>query len=142
MAGKHDATFEEIKTFVQRRCQYAQLIPGLSGMQTLNQVYNCPERQQGSQQTQTNNSTGKATVNREVKRKLEGNCQNCNIVGHKRIECRKRLRDKTNGINTRTQQRPQQEDANDQHQQTDKPRYNSKLVCQEGGKVGHSVRDC
>ena len=35
MAGKHDATVEEIKTFVQRRCQYAQLIPSTPGMQPL-----------------------------------------------------------------------------------------------------------
>ena len=40
MAAKHDATVEEIKTFVQRRCQNAKLIPGTSGMQPLNHVYN------------------------------------------------------------------------------------------------------
>ena len=40
MAGKHDAIVEEIKTFVQRRCRYAQLLPGTSGMQPLNQVFN------------------------------------------------------------------------------------------------------
>ena len=27
IAGKHDASIDEIKTFVQRRCQYAQLLP-------------------------------------------------------------------------------------------------------------------
>ena len=27
LAGKHDATVDEIKTFVQRRCQHAQLLP-------------------------------------------------------------------------------------------------------------------
>ena len=45
MAGKHDATSEEIKTFVQRRCQYAQLIPNNAGMQPLNNIQNYPAKQ-------------------------------------------------------------------------------------------------
>ena len=35
VARKHDATTEEIKTIVQRRCQYAQSMQSLSSSQTL-----------------------------------------------------------------------------------------------------------
>ena len=38
MAGKHDATMEEIRTFVQRRCQYAQLLPNTTSAQPFNQM--------------------------------------------------------------------------------------------------------
>ena len=142
MAGKHDATSEEIKTFVQRRCQYAQLLPNNAGMQPLNNIQNYPAKQQTNQQTtSTSNNTAKPNANKEVKRKFEGNCRYCNIVGHKWIDCRKRLRDESNGIHTKTYQRPQQ-DSNNQQPQIDKTRYNPKLVCQISGKVGHSARDC
>ena len=60
MAGKHDATIDEIKTFVQRRCQYAQLIPGTSCLQHLNQMYNYKERQQGNQRAPTNNRSSES----------------------------------------------------------------------------------
>ena len=42
MAGKHDASMEEIRTFVQRRCQYAQLLPTNSSAQPFNQK-NAPQ---------------------------------------------------------------------------------------------------
>ena len=121
-----NATIEETKTFVQRRCQNAQLIPGTSGMQSLNQVYNYPERQQGKEPTQTNNSTRKATVTKEVKRKFGGNCRYCYFIGHRWIKCCKRLKDEANGINTKTQLPQQPEINNAQQQQTEKPRYNTK----------------
>ena len=38
MAGNHDASMEEIRTFVQRRCQYAQLIPNTTSAQPFNQI--------------------------------------------------------------------------------------------------------
>ena len=38
MAGKHDATMEEIRKFVQRRCQYAQLLPNTTNAQPFNQM--------------------------------------------------------------------------------------------------------
>ena len=37
MAGKHDAAMDEIRTFVQRRCQYAQLLPSTLNVQPFNQ---------------------------------------------------------------------------------------------------------
>ena len=141
MASKHDAKVEEIKTFVQRRCQYAQLLPGTSDMQPLNQVYNYQPIQQNAQPAPNHNNTEK-NATREVKRRFEGNYRYCNILGHKWIECCKRLRDEANGITKKTQQRPQTENTNAQQQQAEKPRYNSKLVCQVCGKVGHSARDC
>ena len=63
MAGKHDATSEEIKTFVQRRCQYAQLLPTPAGMQPLNNIQNYPAKQQTNQQTATTSTPGKPTAN-------------------------------------------------------------------------------
>ena len=38
MAGKHDATMEEIRTFEQRRCQYAQLLSNTTSAQPFNQM--------------------------------------------------------------------------------------------------------
>ena len=141
MASKHDATVEGIKTFVQRRCQYAQLIHGTSAMQPLNQAYNYQARQQGNQPASANNRSGKSISAKEVKRKFEGS-RYCNILGRKWIECRRRLRNEANGTHTKTQQRPQPENNNGQQQETDKPRYNQQLVCQICGKMGHSARDC
>ena len=106
MAGKHDATVEENETLVQRPCQYAQLIPSTSGMQPLNKACNYQERHQANQPASTNNNSGKPITTKEVKRKSEGNCRYCIIVGHNWIECRKRLRDEANGTYTKTQQRP------------------------------------
>ena len=110
-------------------------------MQPLNQVYNYQPKQQNAQTAPNNNTTGK-TATREVKRRFEGNCSYCNILGHKWIECLKRLRDEANGNPKKTQQRPQTGNTNAQQQQTEKPQYNSKLVYQICGKVGHSARDC
>ena len=111
-------------------------------MQPLNQAYNYQVRQQANQTASTNNNSGNPITTKEVKHKFEGNCQYCNNVGHKWIERRKRLRDEASGTYTKTQQRPQQTNNNGEQQQTDKPRYNSKLVCHICGKVGHSARDC
>ena len=72
-------------------------------MQPLNQVQTYPGMQQGNQQAPANSNTGAPAT---VKMKIEGNCRYCNIVGHKVIECRKRLRNEDNGINTKTYQRP------------------------------------
>ena len=141
MAGKHDAKVEEIKTFVQRRCQYAQLLPVTSDMQLFNQLYNYQSKQNNAQPAPNHNNTEKNAI-REVKRRFEGNCRYCNILGHKWIECRKRLRYEANGITKKSQQRPQPGNNNAQQQETEKPRYNSKLVCQICGKIGHSARDC
>ena len=78
----------------------------------------------------------------DVERKFDGNCRYCHIQGHEWINCRKQLRDKAHGINTKTQQQPQPENNNSQQQQPAKPRYNSKMVCQICGNIVHSVRDC
>ena len=74
-------------------------------MQPSNQVFNYPEQQHSNQPTQINNRNSKTTVTKEGKRKFEGNCRYCNIVDHKEIECRKRLRDTktTTALTTREQ---------------------------------------
>ena len=134
MAGKHDASMEEIQTFVQRRCQYAQLLPTNSSAQPFNQM-SAPQQPAAAPQ----NSQSQHQQNRETKRKFDGQCRHCCIHGHNLAECRKRLREETQNkpanSNSQFAVQPNQE------QQT-KPKYNSKLVCQIGGKVGHSASDC
>ena len=61
MSGKHDTTMEEIRTFVQRRCQYAQLLPNTVGAQPFNQM-SAPQPNAATPQTsntQSTNITGK-----------------------------------------------------------------------------------
>ena len=128
MAGKHDSAVKKIKAFVQRRCQYAQLLPGTSGMQPQNQVFNYHTKHQNAQPVPNHKVADKTNTTKEAKRTFEGNCRHSNFLGHKWIDCRKHLRDEANGINTKTQQRPQQENNNGQQQQSDKPRYNSKPI--------------
>ena len=50
MAGKHDATMEEIRTFVQRRFQYAQLLPNTASALTFNQM-SAPQSSTATPQT-------------------------------------------------------------------------------------------
>ena len=118
------------------------IAPGTSAMQPLNQAFNYQPKQQNAQPDYHNNTVDKTNTAKEIKRRFEGNCRFCNILGLKWVDCRTRLSDEANGINTKTQQRPQQANNNGQQQQIDKPRYNSKLVSQICGKVGHSARDC
>ena len=132
MAGKHDASMEEIRTFVQRRCQYAQLIPNATP-QPFNQI-SAPQPNVATQQS----SNSQPTQNRETKRKFDGQCRHCGITGHKWAECRKRLREEAQNKNANNQQQP----AQPTNTQDVKPKYNPKLVCQICGKVGHSARDC
>ena len=70
MAGKHDASMKEIRTFVQRRCQYAQLIPNTTP-QPFNQIrapqHNAAEPQSSNSQPPQNrrrneNSTDNAAT--------------------------------------------------------------------------------
>ena len=88
MAGKHDTTMEEIRTFVQRRCQYAKLLPNTTNAQPFNQI-SAPQPNAATPQT----STAQPQQNRETKRKFDGQCSHCGIHGHKWAECRKRLRE-------------------------------------------------
>ena len=88
MAGKHDASMEEIRTFVQRRCQYAQLIPNTTSAQPFNQI-SAPQPNAATPPT----STAQPQQTRETKRKFDVQCRHCGIHGHKWAECRKRLRE-------------------------------------------------
>ena len=131
MAGKHDASMEEIRIFVQRRCQYAQLIPNTTNAQPFNQI-SAPQPNVTTPQT----SNVQTQQPRETKRKFDGQCRHCGIHGHKWAECRKRLREEAP---TKPQGQNQQQPAQPQEI---RPKYNAKLVCQICGKVGHSARDC
>ena len=96
MAGKHDASMEELRTFVQRRCQYAQLIPNTTA-QPFNQI-SAPQPNVAAPQS----SNSQPTQNRETKRKFDGQCRHCGITGHKWAECRKRLREEAHNKTTTT----------------------------------------
>ena len=134
MAGKHDASMEEIRTFVQRRCQYAQLIPNTTSAQPFNQI-SAPQSNAVAPQS----SNSQPTQNRETKRKFDGQCRHCGITGHKWAECRKRLREEAH---TKTTNLNPQQPAQPTHTQEINPDYNPKLVCQICGKVGHSAQGC
>ena len=134
MAGKHDASIEEIRTFVQRRCKYAQLIPSTSSAQPFIQM-SAPQPNVAAAQS----SNSQLQQNRETKRKFDGQCRHCGIHGHKWAECRKRLREEAQTKPaTQTAQQPTQSNQT----QEQRPNYNRKLVCQICGKVGHSAPDC
>ena len=130
MAGKHDASMEEIRTFVQRRCQYAQLLPKNSSAQPFNQI-SAPQ----PPATAPQNSQSLPQENRDTERKFDGQCRHCGIHGHKWAVCRKRLREENQGKPTNSNSQPVTQPS---QEQKPKPKYNSKLVCQICGKVGHS----
>ena len=67
MAGKHDASMEENRTSVQRRCQFAQLLPTTSSAQPFNQM-STPEPPTAVPQS----SNSQPQQNRETKRKFDG----------------------------------------------------------------------
>ena len=134
LAGKHDASMEEIRTFVQRRCQYAQLIPNTTSAQPFNQI-SAPQPNVAAPQA----SNAQHQRNRETKRKFDGQCRHCGMHGHKWAECRKRLREEAQA--KPPSPTPHKLAQPTQTQET-RPKYNSKLVCQICGKVGHSARDC
>ena len=77
MAGKHDASMKEIRAFVQRRCQYAQ-IPTNSSTQPFNQM-SAPQPPAAAPQT----SNSQPQQNREAKRKFDGQYRHCGIHGQK-----------------------------------------------------------
>ena len=134
MAGKHDATMVEIRTFVQRRCQYAQLLPNTTNAQPFNQM-SAPQPNAATPQA----STAQPQQNRETKRKFDGQCRHCGIHRHRWVECRKQLREEAQAKPaSQKQQQPTQATQNPDN----RPKYNSKLVCQICGKVGYSARDC
>ena len=118
-ASKHDASMEEIRTFVQRRCQYAQLIPNTTGAQPFNQI-SAPQPNVAAPQT----SNAQPQQNREAKRKFDGQCRHCGIHGHKWAECRKRLRKEAQA--KPPSQTPQQPAQPTQTQEI-RPKYNSNL---------------
>ena len=104
MAGKHDASMEEIRTFAQRRCQYAKLIPNTTTTQPFNQI-SAPQPNVATPVS----SNSQPTQNRETKRKFDGQCRHCGITGHKWAECRKRLREEAHNKTTNyNQQQPAQ----------------------------------
>ena len=127
MAGKHDVTMEEIRTFVKRRCQYAKLLPTTCSAQPFNQ-FSAPQPHLATSWY----SNSQPQQNRENKTKFDGQFRHCGKHGHKWAECRKRYREERQkkSANPTSQTVALPNLTNEQ-----KPRYNSKLVCQICGKV-------
>ena len=134
MAAEHNDTMEQIPTFVQRRCQYAQLQPATSNAHSFNRI-NQPQPPTLAPQ----NTNTQTQPNREVKRKFDRQCSHCGIHGHKWAECRIRFQEESRA--KPANQNPQHT-AQPNQTQENKPKYNSKLVCKICCKVGHSARDC
>ena len=68
MAGKHDASMEEIRTFVQRRCQYAQLIPSTTA-QPFNQI-SAPQPNVAVPQSSNSQPTPKQGDEAQIRRSM------------------------------------------------------------------------
>ena len=135
IAGKHDASIDEMKTFVQRRCQYAQLLPNQQLLQPFNQA------------VQTQGASSKPVSQKRIetdrpqaKKKFDGTCRYCAIYGHKWAECRKRQRDAAAGHNNSQAHKTSEPQTNAQSES--QPKFNAKLVCQTCGHTGHSAKGC
>ena len=112
----------------------AQLLPNTTNAQPFNQM-SAPQPNAATPQT----STAQPQQKKETKKKFDGQCHHCGIHGHKWVECRKRLREEAQAKpSSQTPQQPTQATRNPDNRQ----KYNSKLVCQICGKVGHTARDC
>ena len=133
MANKEDASPDEIKTYLQRKYQYSQV---LTTQPAAVQPFNQAAPSHYHNKAAIDQSTHPIVDAREPKRKFEGKCFYCGKVGHRKQECRAKQRDEANGIvKPDAIQRNQPADP-------DKPKYNPKLVCQICGYTGHSARDC
>ena len=136
MANKEDSTPEEIKLYLQRKYQYQQILTpnNPATVQPFNQM-SAPtytQNKPGPQQQQTT----EPNADKPPFRKFEGKCFYCGKMGHRKQECRSRLRDEANGT-TKPDAIPRTTAPT-----SDKPKYNPKLVCQICGYTGHSARDC
>ena len=131
MANKEESSPEEIKTYLMRKYQYQQYVAPPTTIQPFNAV---------TSSVPTTNTTIKpattTTTQPTERKRFEGQCFYCGKTGHRKTECRARQRDEANGI--------KKEDAIPMKKatDTDKPKYNPKLVCQICGYTGHSARDC
>ena len=72
IAGNYDASIEDIKKFVQRRCQYAQLLPNQQLLQPFNQAIQTQEAPSKPAVTKQNETERPIT-----KKKFDGNCRYC-----------------------------------------------------------------
>ena len=75
------------------------------------------------------------TMNNErtiEKPKFNGDSRYCGKRGHRERECRSKKRDQAQ------QETPQ----NKRREQTERPKYNCKMFCQNCGYTGHTARDC
>ena len=132
MANKEDSSPEDIKTYLQRKYQYQQVLTAPPPVQPFNQITT------GGYVPPTNNqqqSQPKQHPEQQPQKKFEGKCFYCGKMGHRKHERRSKLRDEANGI-VKPDAIPRNSTA-----PTDK-KYNPKLVCQICGYTGHSARDC
>ena len=135
-AGKQDASNEDIKVFVQRRCQYAQLMLNNSTMQPVNQINQPVEPKPIPPYHKQTESNHNPIQNKETKKRFDGNCHHYQIYGHKWAEYRKRLREKPSSKDNRDQLRQTTENRHN------KPKYIFRDVCPICGQTGHTVREC
>ena len=150
LTGRAHAPLDEIKEYINRRCQLQTAIPH-TAVTLVNEV---------SQPSQQPQKTPQANRDREVPR-FNGNCNYCGIKGHKKAECRKRMkdekmrndrsdnrdrsyerrRDSSRDDNRYTERRDTRNERRETYPKDTRP-YNSKLVCQICGYTGHSAVNC
>ena len=93
-AGKADATVDEIKTFIQRRFQYQQLMPQKQA-HPFNEVSTNQTQQQYQPRQKTNERPHYEKRDRTVsqeRQRFDGDCFYCGKRGHKEHECRAKKR--------------------------------------------------
>ena len=113
-AEKADASINEIKTFVQKRFKYQQLMPQTTQIMPFNEI------------ASRNNRPPIAAPSNE-RPKYNGDCHYCGKMGHKERECISKK---------------QAQDSRREQPQQERSQYNSKLVCNSCGYTGHSAQDC
>ena len=128
MAGKHDASMEEIRTFVQRRCQYAQLIPNTTNAQPFNQI-SAPQPNAATPPTSTAQPQQTPRDEEKIRRAMPSLRHTWTQVGGMQ---------KTAARRSASQNRqPNYPATKSSYAESRQP-----IVCQICGKVGHSARDC
>ena len=127
LAGKQNASIDEIKSFITRQCQYEQYLAP-----TQLQPFNQASTSQPATENEPQQPRQTEQQPPRQRYKFNGECHYCGKIGHKAFECRTRKREE--------QQQQQNQETGQQQEQ--KPKYNAKLVCQICGYTGHSAKTC
>ena len=153
LTGKSNATLDDIKEYINRRCQL-QIATPTHQVSLVNEVST-----NSNANAETRNSRPQQDNREKPRGKFNGYCDYCGIWGHKKAECRKKIRDEKyidqhpnsdrqrrddRRDDSRDNRNNNRDDSRDRRRDdsNDKPKYNQKLVCQICGYTGHSAKKC